>query len=362
MELKPITAGLPQPSRAEAGQVQQQVSAQSMPIGDTITISVATMLKGLLDQTSLQIAEQHSMLQSLPLPMQAAAKQILQTTLPDGATLSTGLTMLLASRRNATDGLNRLADSLQLSALFPEFDNKLRVIVSRFNQDLSATLTQQAIDMQDQAILEQSQLDKVRNLVNQLPEEIQTIMKRLATFKQASAFTVPRNVMLAAKELDMPQLPQLFFLADTDLTPWQDKPSALLEQSAATVRTLADSVSKAFHTVSEDRGQNLLFTMQLPYITDTIQPQPIHIHLYHERPKENADGSESPSDTWVRLTIQPDHTGPVETIFHLYGESILDIKVIFADKQASQLFSEELPAIRAACGDFPFQLREVSVL
>jgi 3-oxoacyl-[acyl-carrier-protein] synthase III len=234
--------------------------------------------------------------------------------------------------------------------------------IKRFTQHMTSILTELDLDANeiDQAMLQQAR-DQIRSAI---PDILRQSSAKFAAQQSSSAgVSTPSAIHQAADKLNLPELLQLWLLTDMELGALLDNTTpSILEQSAATVRTLAESVNRAFQTISDDQGQAVLFTLQMPFNGEPAQPQPVHIHVFHEKGQTKKDGSESKPDTWVRLTLDPENTGQVDTIFHLHGEAILDIKVAFANKQASLLFSETLPLIREACSEFPFMLGDVSIV
>ncbi|KYZ77317.1 hypothetical protein AXX12_04080 [Anaerosporomusa subterranea] len=234
--------------------------------------------------------------------------------------------------------------------------------IKRFTQQMTSILAKLDLDSNelDPAVLQQAR-DQIRSAI---PDILRQATAKFAAQQSSSAgVSTPSAIHQAADKLNLPELLQLWLLTDMELGALLDNtPPSILEQSAATVRTLAESVNRAFQTISDDQGQAVLFTLQMPFNGEPAQPQPVHIHVFHEKGQTKKDGSESKPDTWVRLTLEPENTGQVDTIFHLHGEAILDIKVAFANKQASLLFSETLPLIREACSEFPFMLGDVSIV
>jgi hypothetical protein len=236
------------------------------------------------------------------------------------------------------------------------------IAIKRFTQQVASTLAEldfAAVDL-DPAVLQQAR-EQIRAA---MPDELRQAAARFATQQSSSGnVSIPLMIRQAADKLNLPELLQLWPLNDRELVTLIENTSPdVLKQSASTVRTLAELVNRAFQTTSDDQGQAILLTLQMPFNGEPAQPQPVHIHVFHEKGQTKNDGSESKPDTWVRITLQPEYTGQVDTVFHLYGEDILDIRVVFANKQASLLFGETVPLIREACSEFPFLLGDVSVV
>ena len=266
-----------------------------------------------------------------------------------------------------------------------QLKNELQVALKQFRQQSAVLLAQLPENEADPAVLQQLRgqiLSAMPELLRQaaqllvpagndrqVPSQPAQSQASLAAEQRPAGRTetqpsdplaeLSRPQSAGSRPMAAPELPQR--PPDRELTALIAKAAPeQLEHSAATVRQLAEAVSRAFQTTSDEQGKAALFSLQLPFNADPARLQPLHIHIYHEKEREKDGGWER--DTWIRVTVQPEHTGQVDTVFHFYGENILDIKVVFANKEASLLFTESVPAIRDACGKFPFLLGDISVI
>ena len=360
MDLKPVITNLNQSNSTHTTLVPPLTSfhKEVIPAVDLMTISFAG--KSLLEKTSAVLAEQNSLLQSLPPQVKEAAQLIMQSALPSPGKFGNGLAEMLNSRRLTTESLLNFANTLELAASVQTqqgLEPRLFSKINRIREQL-AQLSQFLFEQSEPNPAVPQQLRE--KLLSAIPRELQQYISH-PSIRDAKV-VVPQAAQYTTAELTLQELLKLWQISDPKSIPWGDLQGSALEKSAATVRELAGSVGRAFQTISEDQGQALVLSLQLPMSSDNLQTQPVHIHIYHERHQSKGGGQDSPPDTWVRISLETEHIGYVDVTFHLFGEALLDIKTIFAEKQAALLFEENLASIREACVDFPFTLRDISVL
>ena len=288
------------------------------------------------------------------------------STLPKDGSLSKDSILpkdgLVAIKQDAAQVAGKEPLTLPLNASQAKPAAELLNEIKRFAQQITEVLSQLDFDAQeiDPARLQQAR-EQVRSAISDLMRQTAENFASLAARSGGTAIPVP--IRQAAVLLNLPELLQLWPLSDKELVALlTTTPPNRLEQSAGAIRTLAELVNRAFIINSDDQGQAAVFTLQMPFLGESTHPQPIHIHIYHEKGRKKPDGSTTKPDTWVRMALEPEHTGPVTAIFHLREAAILDIKVVFEDKTASLLFAERVSAIRKACGDLPFLLGDVSII
>lgn len=143
---------------------------------------------------------------------------------------------------------------------------------------------------------------------------------------------------------------------------WQNKSQAEQKAVAAAIRELAESVPKPGNVLVErqERHNVLSFTVPL-YFGDGQAAYPAHIHVYHQQEEDKKNPGQRVAETWLRVCLETENIGTVETAFHLYDGENLDVKVRFADKEAAAGFSDSVADVKARLGKLPFQLGEFLV-
>ena len=360
--------------------------SQEYPLSNTVQARIATFVQ-LATEFLLQLnvnqpmpLDNHlreqikNLLQDNVVPNQSQAqietttREISQATLPNLANLSDGFVALLGSRRLTAEVLGQLANQLHLAASLVQEalqSGTVQARIATFVQ-LTADLLLQ-LDANIPTPLNNHLREQIKSLLqdNAIPNPSQDTI-RFTQWKQtinAASHAVPESVRQLAEQYQLPELPELFVAAEFEkVQPWLNKQSPLLEQSAEIVQKLAESINSLFRTESSDQGHSLIFSLQMPLMNGEVAQQPIHIQVHHEKRQEKSDGQQTDPETWIRLVLQPENTGQVNVVFHLYGDSVLDIKVEFGDKQVSQLFYESVNEIREACAELPFTVGNVTVV
>lgn len=143
---------------------------------------------------------------------------------------------------------------------------------------------------------------------------------------------------------------------------WQNKSQAEQKAVAAVIRELAESVPKAGNMLVErqERHNVLSFTVPL-YFGDGQAAYPAHIHVYHQQEEDKKNPGQRVAETWLRVCLETENIGTVETAFHLYDGETLDVKVRFADEEAAAGFNDSVADVKAQLDKLPFQLGEFLV-
>ena len=361
MELRPIIAGASQFGQSKPGLAQaNNTTVEAGLSGEFTSLSIKAMVSQMLGQSVAEISHQQQLLTSLPMQVQSSARQVLLANLPEINDFSAGLVSLLNLRRNVGENLHKLADNLALAFVYRSFmpEAQLQTASSLFRQRFIELLPQLFDNTLTQDAFEHDRAS-IQKLIGQNLREAAAMLSKLGN--QTYMDSLPPTIREAAVKLAMPEIAHLWRLAEGSSNLWLDTAVEDLAQSSQTMRSLAESVTNTFRNFAEEDSNRILLTMQIPFATSEEKILPAHIHIYHEKQK-TSDSNETAADTWVRINLEPEFIGPVEAVFHLYDDDILDIKVVFDDNDVSLLFREETAAIREACKEFPFLLKELTVL
>lgn len=241
------------------------------------------------------------------------------------------------------------AASLELSpSIFSQFSQALQTL-AQFKFSNTAELSANNLTQLKQLLPAASESNLTQNMAAK---------QLLAPFFSLA----PAIVRQAAHQLNRSQLVSAWLLAQPETVALLKTPATILMQNAATIRHIAFSMGQMFKTEGEITAQSTSLSLQLPVHGEPGLLYPAHIHIYHEHQDQKSAIVATSRDTWLRVTLEPEYIGSVELVFHLYGDEILDIKVVFADKDIPRLFAESEADIRDACLDFPFELRDLSII
>lgn len=181
---------------------------------------------------------------------------------------------------------------------------------------------------------------------------------------ESFAQNAPEIVRFAAGKHNLPQLPQLWALVKLHKAlEWTKLEQEKLQETIRSMREMTASMksSVAFSGEKIDNNSALSFSMPL-YLGEGMQPYPAYIHLYHQRQKgQKESGGEYTYETWLRICLSTENIGPVDIVFRLYQENLLNVKVAFSRAEAAQGFNSFVPNIRESLDESALDLVEVSV-
>ncbi|XER14511.1 hypothetical protein SATMO3_47940 [Sporomusa aerivorans] len=204
-------------------------------------------------------------------------------------------------------------------------------------------------------------------MANALPASLSALLKSaqpaaekiimLAAFLQEAAEVLPQAGRQAAPATVGGQQ----VLAEV-IDSWQKKSQQEQKNIAAAIRELAESIAKPGSVMVErqERHNVLSFTVPL-YFGDGQTAYPAHIHVYQQEEEDQKNPGQKAIETWLRIHLDTENIGTVETAFRLYDGQNLDVKVRFDDKEAAEGFADSVPAVRAQLEQLPLQLGEFLV-
>ncbi len=176
-----------------------------------------------------------------------------------------------------------------------------------------------------------------------------------AALEQAAEAAAPAE-RVAAKA--MPGTP----VNPADIAAWPGKNPQELKAAATIIRALAETMPKAGGVVVERQEQQSLLTFTIPlYFGDGQTAYPAHIHIYHQQEQDKTNSSQTVTETWLRISLETENIGLVETSFRLYDGHTVDVKVRFTDPAAADGFAAIAGEVKAKLGELPLTLGEFLV-
>ena len=147
-----------------------------------------------------------------------------------------------------------------------------------------------------------------------------------------------------------------------DIAAWPGKNPQELKAAATIIRALAETMPKAGGVVAERQEQQSLLTFTIPlYFGDGQTAYPAHIHIYHQQEQDKTNSSQTVTETWLRISLETENIGLVETSFRLYDGHTVDVKVRFTDPAAADGFAAIAGEVKAKLGELPLTLGEFLV-
>lgn len=228
-----------------------------------------------------------------------------------------------------------------------------------------------------------SRPDLVKSLPPEIKEMIQAILRQQPNPKETANLPEPLARFISAQQ---PASEKLILLA-TVLTEAASQPRTGRQQGgqqeqalaeiinllqnknhedvklvARVVRELADTMPKPGGMVAERQDSQSILSFSLPLsFGDGQTVYPAHIHVYHQQEEDKKNPGQHVTETWLRVCLETENIGIVETAFHLYDGETLDVKVRFADQEVADGFAESVEEVKAQLEQLPFTLGEFLV-
>ncbi|MDR1702279.1 MAG: hypothetical protein LBR56_05845 [Sporomusaceae bacterium] len=179
--------------------------------------------------------------------------------------------------------------------------------------------------------------------------------------------SLPPQIQQAALKHNLPELPRAWLL--TKLAALEanikEQAAAEIKLTANNVRVLSTLMQRSAVTPSiEHQSGNTVLSFSTPLYFGEGQAYPANIHIYQEYAEGGtaaAGRKRKKNETWVRITLDTQNIGNVDTFFRLYDQDKLDVRVRFQEAQTAAEFGEFLPEIRRAMQDSPLELTDLSV-
>ncbi len=214
---------------------------------------------------------------------------------------------------------------------------------------------------------------QLKNLIQQLKTELfandptllakekQVLDKLTKLFEQ----NIPPALQEGALKHKLTELPKFWVLLKALGTEqWQNNGLDNLQKSAGIVKELAHSVYKSTGLAGEKQAEHNVLSFSVPLQVGEGIYYPAHIHIYHQNNKSK-DGEQQEKqrqfETWIRVCVETQHIGTVDSVFRLYGDDKLDVRVAFPSNNIAEEFAQELPEIRKNLKEAKLSLTDIMI-
>ncbi|HWR06856.1 hypothetical protein [Sporomusa sp.] len=154
--------------------------------------------------------------------------------------------------------------------------------------------------------------------------------------------------------------PQLDLVALT--TAGQGKNPEELKAAANIIRGLAETMPKPGGIIAERQDNQSILTFTVPlYFGEGQTAYPAHIHIYHQEQEDRKKSGQTVTETWLRICVETENIGLVETSFRLYDGHTVDVKVRFDDKATADDFADDVEEVKEKLAQLPLALGEFLV-
>lgn len=227
-----------------------------------------------------------------------------------------------------------------------EFANEIVKLLKHFsdNQETAFKLK----DIVDQL------LGKMPQAGSKEGQELQGQLSRLLKMFEP----MPPALLETANKYNMPELPKLAALLKAlDAQQWKELDQQALAKASASIKELAQQVYKPgeWQADKQIHQQTLSFSLPLYFGDGTIYPA--YIHIYQE--KDGRAGVQGQFfETWLRISLDTENLGTVNSVFRLYDENKLDVRIGMPEGDGAAEFTDNLSMIREKLGNGKLQLTD----
>ncbi|MBC8014745.1 MAG: hypothetical protein H7X79_03255 [Sporomusaceae bacterium] len=279
---------------------------------------------------------------------------------------------------NIPDNLGRLADQFSNAALLNEKMNSgLQPFLGKMAEKLAVNSPIMTADA-DQIVTQLAQqlgrtsstIEQLKNLMQRLKNQLsagdpkflesqQDVLDKLTLLVEPN---IPQVLQEGAVRHKLPEVLKLWVLLNASAAEqWQRLEAQNLQKSAGVVKELAQSMYKSTGLSGEKQAEQSTLSFSVPLHVAEGVYYPAHIHIYHQQKNNSNQPTEREFETWLRVCVDTENIGMVESVFRLYGDNKLCVRVNFPDTFAADQFSQDLPKIRTSIGDAKLNLTDLTV-
>lgn len=132
-----------------------------------------------------------------------------------------------------------------------------------------------------------------------------------------------------------------------------------LKTTAGMIRELADTMPRAGSVLAERQDNQRVFSFTtLLYLDDGKTAYPAHIHLFQQKDENQKHPGQAAAETWLRICLETENLGTVDTLFRLHDRDTVDIKVQFDDQSVAAAFATDADEIKDKLRAMPITLGE----
>jgi len=232
--------------------------------------------------------------------------------------------------------------------------------------DISDALTQLA----NQFIETTTTTEQLKNLIRDLKAQLfttdvsniekeQTMVNQLTKLFEEKIPQALQEGVVKNKLIDSAKVWTILKSLETE--PWQNIESQSLQKSAGMIKELALSMYKSTGVEVQKQAEHSTLAFSIPLQVAEGVYYPAHIHIYQEQKNSSNELAQRQFETWLRICVDTENIGTVDSIFRLYGDNKLDVRVVFPSSVAASQFSEQLPALRKNLDESKINVADIMI-
>lgn len=270
-----------------------------------------------------------------------------------------------------------LAKTFENAALLnAKMSGEVKTLVAKLAENITAkSLAAPAADLLSQVA---SQLSETSSTVEQLKTLMKQVNNQLFSnqgkllekaqlgveqLTKAIEQNIPQALQDMATKNKLPELSRMWVLLKAvGAQQWQNTEPENLQRSASTIKELAHSLYKSMAGETQRQLDHKVLSFSVPLYFADGTSYPTHIHIYHQENNESSNPLiKRQFETWMRVSVDTKNIGLVDSVFRLYEENKLDLRVLFPDTDAINEFKQSLPDIRKSIEDTTLTLTNIMI-
>lgn len=215
-----------------------------------------------------------------------------------------------------------------------------------------------------------STIEQIKTLMKDIHSQLfsttaksfEKVQPNLEQLTKLVAQNIPQALQDLAVRIKSPELLKMWVLLKAaEGEPWLNSDPQILQKSAATIKELAQSMYKSLAGEAERQIDHKTLSFSVPLYFADGTSYPTHIHIYQQEKENGSQVTRKQFETWLRVSVDTQNIGLVDSVFRLYEENKLDLRVIFPDSDAISEFTQRLPEIRKSIEDTTLTLTNIMI-
>ncbi len=269
-----------------------------------------------------------------------------------------------------------LAKTFENAALLNgKMPGEVKTVVAKLAENITAkSLAAPVADLLTQVVSQLSEtastVEQLKTLMKQVNNQLFSNQAKLLERAQpgveqltkAIEQNIPQALQDMAAKNKLPELSKMWVLLKAvGAQQWQNTDPENLQRSAGTIKELAHSLYKSMAGETQRQLDHKVLSFSVPlYFTDGTS-YPTHIHIYHQENESSNPLVKRQFETWMRVSVDTKNIGLVDSVFRLYEENKLDLRVLFPNTDAINEFKQSLPDIRKSIEDTTLTLTNIMI-
>ncbi|MDF2634264.1 MAG: hypothetical protein K0R78_1138 [Pelosinus sp.] len=303
------------------------------------------------------VAKLESFLQELPSDLGKAVQTIIKQGISEQSVLILGKTLESAALLNG------------------KMSEDVKAVVAKLAENISAkSLAAPVADLLAQVANQLSEttstVEQLKTFMKQVNQQLfsnqgkllESAQPGLAQLTKEVEQSIPQALQDMAAKNKLQELPKMWILLKAaGGEQWQNNDPQNLQKSASTVKELAHSLYKSMAGETERQLDHKALSFSVPLYFADGTSYPTHIHIYHQEKDSSNPLAKRQFETWMRVSVDTKNIGVVDSVFRLYEENKLDLRVLIPDTDAINEFKQSLPEIRKSVENTTLTLTNIMI-